>query len=169
MHDDHVIADLIHNPEGQGKGGRHTGFKAVSTGRGDNKTTPTTNSPSPLRDLCKTYRHSRAGGNPQGGAYNKPKQPPESPSPLTAEDQSLSQCLTLGSEGENDASASSQSCKSFIIPLPSFPRRRETTGQGETGETSPTQPTESPSPLMGEESKVRVKQVQHNQPNPPLP
>ena len=41
--------------------------------------------------------------NPEvkGGAYNKTNQPP-SPSPLMAEDQSLSQCLTLGAEGEND-------------------------------------------------------------------
>ena len=34
-HATHVIADLIRNPEGKGAwGGRHTGFKAVSTGRG---------------------------------------------------------------------------------------------------------------------------------------
>ena len=31
----HVITDLIHNPD---VGGRHTGFKAVSTGQGYNKT-----------------------------------------------------------------------------------------------------------------------------------
>ena len=36
--------------------GRHTGFKAVSTGWGDNKTTSTA-----------LNRHSRVGGNPQGG------------------------------------------------------------------------------------------------------
>ena len=50
------------------------------------------------QDKTTTYRHSRVGGNPQGGGEV------ESPSPLTAEDQSLSQCLTLGTEGENDAS-----------------------------------------------------------------
>ena len=48
-------------------------------------------------------RHSRLRRNDGEGRDNKPKQPTESPSPLTGEDQSLSQCLTLGAEGENDA------------------------------------------------------------------
>ena len=58
---------------------------------------------------------------------------------------------------------------SFPQPIPSFPRRRESRrvcaagpvilalrqySQG--GDTKTNQPTESPSPLMGEESKVRV-------------
>ena len=42
---------------------RHTGFKAVSTGRAYNKPTPTT-----------PPRHSRVGGNPQGGWATRMKQ-----------------------------------------------------------------------------------------------
>ena len=51
-------------------GGRHTGFKAVSTGQGKQQDRPTSRIPSPL---------------------------------MGEESKSLSQCLTLGSEGENDA------------------------------------------------------------------
>ena len=113
---------------------RHTGFKAVSTGRGN----------------------------------NKPNQLTESPSPLMGEDQSLSQCLTLGAEGEtrqhqphtqdrhcgldpqsrgevtgmttrqhnqqNPLSLDRRGIKGegekTKQPGPSFPRRRETTGWG---------------------------------------
>ena len=71
------------------------------------------------------------------------------------EDQSLSQCLTLGAEGETRQS---------------LPRPRHTgfkavsTGrQGGTGEQ--VQTNRIPSPLMGEESKVRVNKTK----TPPLP
>ena len=55
-HDHPVIADLIRNPEGQGRAAvipsvphRHTGLDPVSTGRGNNKSNPT-ESPSPLME-----------------------------------------------------------------------------------------------------------------------
>ena len=73
-------------------------------------------------------------------------------------------------EGENDASASSRHCgldpqsrgagragqqqDNATNPGPSFPRRRESTGRGGN---KTTQPPKSPSPLMGEELKARVK------------
>ena len=59
------------DPESRGAGpcgGRHTGFKAVSTGRGNNKTTPTNRIPLSLdgrgikgegeQDKTTTYRHT---------------------------------------------------------------------------------------------------------------
>ena len=58
-------------------GGRHTGFKAVSTAQGKQQDRPTSRIPSPL---------------------------------MGEESKSLSQCLTLGAEGENDAPASSRHC-----------------------------------------------------------
>ena len=49
--------------------------------------------------------------NPEGqGDTGEQDNTNQFPSPLMAEDQSLSQCLTLGAEGENDAPASSRHC-----------------------------------------------------------
>ena len=83
-----VIADLIRNPEVRGRAdnktkqhrARHTGFKAVSTGRGHTKCHSSTSS---LVTPANPHRHSRAGGKPQGGVRgaNKPKQPTKSPLP----------------------------------------------------------------------------------------
>ena len=55
---------------------RHTGFKAVSTGWGIQQTTPT------------IYRHSRVGGNPQGGGVARVNNttPTNPPSPLMGEE-----------------------------------------------------------------------------------
>ena len=88
------------NPQGGVRPARHTGFKAVSTGFKavsiERCNTSSQSSKSP-------HRHSRVGGNPQGGSVtrvNKSKTTAKIPSPLMAEGQSLSQCLTLGAEGE---------------------------------------------------------------------
>ena len=40
-------------------------------------------------DLCKTYRHSRVGGNPQGGDVNKTTQPPI---PLSLDERGIKAC-----------------------------------------------------------------------------
>ena len=79
------------------------------------------------------------------------------PSPLMGEDQSLSQCLTLGPESENDASHRPAiadlirnpegQCHgaAVILALRQYPQGGVTTRQH--------QPS-SPSPLMGEETKA---------------
>ena len=82
---------------------RHTGFKAVSTGSGDNKITQPY-SPSPLmgeeskvrvKRQNNPDRHSRVGGNLGGGVTTSPKQAINTPSPIKGEEtKSLSQCLT---------------------------------------------------------------------------
>ena len=74
---------------------RHSRVGGNPQGRGNNKPTPTI--PRPVIHSV-PHRHSRVGGKPQGGVTTSPKQPPLSPSPLMEEDQSLSQCLTLGAE-----------------------------------------------------------------------
>ena len=103
----HVIPDLIRNPEGWGthmdvygyawmgwdaprpaRVRRHTGFKAVSTGRGK-------------QDNTTIYRHSRVGGNPQGGRVTgKPTQP----NPLSLDGRGIKEpvpVLDTGSEGDS--------------------------------------------------------------------
>ena len=96
------------------RGGRHTGFKAVSTG------------------WCIQQDDTTI-----------------SPSPLMGEDQSLSQCLTLGSESEKRCIASSRHCgldpqsrgvgcvAAVILASRQYPQGR----QGDAGETSPIQPS----------------------------
>ena len=67
---------------GRTRGGRHTGFKAVSTGRGtrhprhcgldpQSRGAATAGTPSiPIHMIPPQHRHSRAGGNLQGGGAN---------------------------------------------------------------------------------------------------
>ena len=103
-----VIADLIRNPEVRGRAdnktkqhrARHTGFKAVSTGRGHTKRHSSTSS---LVTPANPHRHSRVGGNPQGGMRG-PTSQNNRPSPLSLDGRGIK------GEGENDASASSRHC-----------------------------------------------------------
>ena len=104
---------------------RHTGFKAVSTGRGSTRQHNHIHL-SLDGDLCKTCRHSRVGGPFIGTRTIRWQH-------LSAESR----------ESRRDSSETHQ-----------------TTGWGDNKTT----PTNNPSPLMGEESEVRVMAIQNNHP-----
>ena len=115
-----------HTTRQNNRPGRHTGFKAVSTGRqGDagEQDKPTIlplsldgrgSKPVPVPDTgvrvnkskTTTYRHSRVGGKPQGGRVtrvNKTTPTDRIPSPLMGEESKVrvTKPLTLGSEGDS--------------------------------------------------------------------
>ena len=105
--------------------GRHTGFKAVSTGRGNNKPTQPTESPSPLMEtfaklsgttiMCLDSQSpkldfpidSRVGGKPQGGRVTRVKQDNTT---------TLVRHCGLGPQSRRAATADTQSINIHVSP-----------------------------------------------------